>query len=157
MPNCPNNIPKTPMNAMTRWVLVLVGLACVGLGALGAFVPGLPTTVFLIVACWCFARSCPWLERRLIRESRLFRPFLVYLQPGAVMPTRVRIATLVVMWTAASISAISLWQAGASSWVPLTVILAVCVGTIFVNRFGRPRQVAAAGSGTGQPASGMRG
>ncbi|MCA9311959.1 MAG: YbaN family protein [Phycisphaerales bacterium] len=140
------DIQKT---AAVKWLLVLVGLACVGLGALGAFVPGLPTTVFLIAACWCFTRSCPWLERKLIRENRLFAPFVVYLQPGAVMPRRVRIATLVIMWTAALISAVSLWNAGASPWIPVAIIAAVAVGSWFVCRFGRPGRAVSTPVATG--------
>jgi uncharacterized protein len=40
-----------------------LGLVCVGLGAIGAVVPGLPTTVFFIAAAACFTRSSPRLER----------------------------------------------------------------------------------------------
>ena len=32
-----------------------VGFAAVGVGAVGVVVPGLPTTVFFIVAAWCFS------------------------------------------------------------------------------------------------------
>ena len=70
-----------------RWLLVTAGVALVGIGAVGVFVPGLPTVVFLLGASWCFARSCPWLEDRLIRVP-LFRPFFVYLDNGARMPRR---------------------------------------------------------------------
>ena len=54
-----------------RLLLAGAGVLAVGLAALGVVVPGLPTTVFLIAASYCFARSCPWLEERLLRN----RPF----------------------------------------------------------------------------------
>src|SRR5690606_29262316 len=78
-----------------RWLLAGAGVGCVSLGALGVVVPGLPTTIFLILATWCFARSCPWLERKLVR-NRLFRPFLWALDTGAPMPRRARIISTVI-------------------------------------------------------------
>ncbi|MFP5320848.1 MAG: YbaN family protein [Acidimicrobiia bacterium] len=48
---------------IVRGLWVVGGLICVGLGALGAVVPGLPSTVFFIGAAACFTRSSPRLER----------------------------------------------------------------------------------------------
>lgn len=42
------------------------GLLAVGLAALGAVLPIMPTVPFLIVAVFCFARSNPALERRIL-------------------------------------------------------------------------------------------
>jgi hypothetical protein len=75
----------------------------VGIAALGVILPGLPTTIFLIGASWCFARSCPWLEERLIRV-RFFRPFLVYIDRPTEMPRRAIVTTVVVMWLAIALS-----------------------------------------------------
>ena len=122
-----------------RWLLAGVGVVLVAIGALGVVLPGLPTTVFLIGASWCFARSCPWLEERLIRVP-LFRPFLGYLEPGQTMPRKTVITTLVVMWCAIAFS--SAWLAfGATSRIGLSalVIGLGVVGTFFVVRMGRRR------------------
>lgn len=56
-----------------RWLLAGLGLICVGLGALGTIVPGLPTTIFVIIAAWSFSKSCPWLEDKLLR-NKMFGP-----------------------------------------------------------------------------------
>jgi uncharacterized membrane protein YbaN (DUF454 family) len=117
-----------------RWLLAVLGVACVGCGAVGVVVPGLPTTVFLIAGSWCFTRSCPWLEERLIRVP-LFRPFLGYLEPGARMPRRAVVLTLVVMWLAIALSsaAVGLGEPSRPLLAGLIVALGL-VGTVFVLR-----------------------
>lgn len=114
-------------------------MVCVGLGALGVFLPGLPTTVFLIVASWCFARSCPWLEERMIRVP-LFRPFLRYFDGGARMPLRAVVTTLVVMWAAIAVST-TLLIAGDDPrpLVAAIVLVAGLVGSVFVVRLRTTR------------------
>ena len=109
-----------------------MGLLAVGLAALGVVVPGLPTTVFLIVASYCFARSWPSLEARVLR-SRLFAPYLRAIDGGAPMPRRARIAALVMMWT--SVGA-SLWMLGAAgrlpAWLAAVIVAAALAGTVAI-------------------------
>jgi uncharacterized protein len=46
-----------------RWLWFGAGWVAVGVGSLGVVVPGLPATVFFIVAASCFARSNPRFEQ----------------------------------------------------------------------------------------------
>jgi uncharacterized membrane protein YbaN (DUF454 family) len=116
-----------------RYAMVGLGVGCVGLGAVGVVVPGLPTTIFLIIASWCFARSCPWLEDRLIR-NKLFAPFLKYLEPGASMPARAKAVAIAIMWVSIGLSA-AISGAGA---IMIGVLLgAGALGTWAILRFGR--------------------
>jgi uncharacterized membrane protein YbaN (DUF454 family) len=133
-PELPTVTPAPARSRLHRWSLAGLGVVCVGLGAVGVFLPGLPTTIFLIVASWCFARSCPWLEERLVRVP-LFRPFLVYLDRGARMPLRAVVTTLLVMWTAIVISTTLLVTGDdARPVVAAVVVAAGLVGTVFVVR-----------------------
>lgn len=124
-----------------RWLLVAGGVSLVGIGAVGVFLPGLPTTIFLLGASWCFTRSCPWLEERLIRIP-LFRPFLVYLDKGAEMPRRVVVWTLVIMWLAISVSTVLVgFGEEPRPILAATIVVAGVVGSFFVLRLGRRRGI----------------
>ncbi len=46
-----------------RFAWIGAGLIFVGIGGIGVVVPGLPTTVFMIIAAWCFSKSSPRLEQ----------------------------------------------------------------------------------------------
>ena len=51
---------------MTRPLYLAGGLISVGLGVIGAFLPIVPTVPFLLLAAFCFARSNPAWEQRLL-------------------------------------------------------------------------------------------
>jgi uncharacterized membrane protein YbaN (DUF454 family) len=58
----------------SRLPYLALGGVALGLGIVGVVVPLLPTTVFLLVAVWAFARSCPYFERALLEHPRLGPP-----------------------------------------------------------------------------------
>src|SRR3546814_2859167 len=60
---------------MRRHFYLACGFLSLGLGAIGAFLPLLPTVPFMILAAFCFARSSPALEARLL-EHRHFGPHI---------------------------------------------------------------------------------
>ena len=51
---------------MRRQLYFAGGLIAVGLGALGAVLPIMPTVPFLLVAVFCFARSSPKFEQKIL-------------------------------------------------------------------------------------------
>lgn len=51
---------------MRRYLYFIAGWASLGLGTIGAFLPLLPTVPFMILAAFCFARSSPTLEAKLL-------------------------------------------------------------------------------------------
>ena len=127
---------RQPRSRAARYALAAGGVVLVGVGAIGAVVPGLPTTIFLIAASYLFARSCPWLEERLIR-NRLFAPFLRYVDAPREMPRGTRIAVIAVMWISVLISSWVLLRGEPERlWLPLLIIAAAAVGTWVIARLG---------------------
>ena len=81
---------------MKRTILISLGLLCVGLGFIGVFVPGIPTTIFLIIALWAFTKSSEKLRHWLLNHKR-FGPILNNWQEHKVVPRRAKILMVVLM------------------------------------------------------------
>jgi hypothetical protein len=79
-------------------LLMAAGSVCLGLGAVGALLPVLPTTPFVLLAAACFARSSRSFHRAL-RESRLFGPILRDWEDHRSIPraAKLRAITLIVV------------------------------------------------------------
>ena len=67
-----------------RIVYFCTGWVMVALGVIGAVTPLLPTTIFLIMAAGCFARSSPRLEAWLLDHPRFGKPLRDWRAAGAI-------------------------------------------------------------------------
>ena len=67
-----------------RVVYFCMGWVMVALGVIGAVTPLLPTTIFLIAAAGCFARSSPRLEAWLLDHPRFGKPLRDWRAAGAI-------------------------------------------------------------------------
>lgn len=88
---------------LQRIFFTTCGLVFVGLAALGAVLPVLPTTPFLLVAAACFAKSSPRLYQWLI-NNRVFGPLIVNWQNTRTIPKRAKRIALLSIALAASYS-----------------------------------------------------
>ena len=72
---------------MKRQLYFAAGALSVALGSIGIFLPLLPTVPFMILAAFCFAKSSPALEKRLIEHPRFGPHILAWRKKGAVSRT----------------------------------------------------------------------
>lgn len=103
-----------------RLLLFGLGWAFVALGVLGVFLPVLPTTPFLLVALWAFARSSERFHRWLF-EHRLLGPPLQRWVAHRVIPWRTKAVALTAM------TASMIWIIGftAAPWYAVAAMGAV--------------------------------
>ena len=81
---------------MKRLVLISLGWVCVSLAFVGVFVPGIPTTIFLIIALWAFTKTSKKLRYWLLHHKR-FGPILTNWQEHKVVPRRAKILMVTFM------------------------------------------------------------
>ena len=111
-------------------VLVTVGSLSVGLGVLGIFLPLLPTTVFLLLAAACYARSSDRFYLWLVNH-RWLGAYIRNHYEGRGMRRRDKIVTLVALWI--GIGATAIWSVEAL-WIRM-LLLAIASGvTLHVAR-----------------------
>lgn len=124
------SIPTRHPIARRAWLFL--GLACVALGFIGAFVPLMPTTVFLIMAAGCFARSSPRLEAWLLDHPRFGPTLRAWRRDRAIPPT----AKLMACFGMAAGLAIFWW--GAHPKWPLLLVVAGAIGLCAAYVVSRP-------------------
>ena len=129
-PDCPvdhesaERAVDTLPGPVRRGVYFGVGAISVTMGVIGIFVPLWPTTCFLLLAGWCFARSSRRAERWL-HENRLFGRYLKDYREHGVISGRVRASSVATLWVFIAISrfllASQLWA------VALLLLIAIAV------------------------------
>jgi uncharacterized protein len=105
----PRTLPHRGRIARAGWLAG--GLIAVAVGGIGIVVPGLPTTVFFIVAAWCFSHSSPRLERWVLNLPRI-GPMVGDYRAGLGMPRRAKaiaISMIVVFVTLSVVLFIGSW------------------------------------------------
>jgi uncharacterized membrane protein YbaN (DUF454 family) len=84
--------------SLKRALLIIAGTIALFLGILGIIVPILPTTPFLLLAAACYMRSSERFYRLLI-QNRVIGSYIKNYIEGKGMPLRVKLLTLVLLWT----------------------------------------------------------
>jgi len=113
-----------------RWMLVIAGCVSLLLGLIGAVLPGLPTTPFVLLAAACFAKASPRLHRWLI-QHRWLGPMVRDWEAHHSLPLRIKWLATSVMTLMVSLSA---WQLANKPLAQMGVIGAGLVGCLVVWR-----------------------
>jgi uncharacterized membrane protein YbaN (DUF454 family) len=118
------------MNTGKRILFLGLGHLCVALGIIGAFLPLLPTTPFLLVATWAYGHASPRLRHWLWTHPRFGAGIRAWHEHG-VIARRVKILSL----SAMTLSCLVTWLVTGNTMAAVgQAILLAFVGAFIVSR-----------------------
>ena len=131
--------PRPQIHPLARAGWLLLGFFLLSMGVVGIFLPGWPTTIFVVLCSACFVRSEPRLARWLDRHP-VFGRFMAMARHG--MPMRAKLISIAVMW---------LFVGGSATWMLLLrdePLVIPAVGTIGLGFLGAAAVLRARGTGS---------
>ena len=150
--------PKKHSSSLARVGFCALGLLSTGLGIIGAFLPVLPTTCFMLLALWAFSKSSSRMHRWLWEHERLGASLRRW-QEHRCLPTKAKVIAIVSM--TASMTYVLVFSG--LGWLGLAGTGAfISVGAFFVLRLpsqppGGPKLCARAEADLGLPWHGPAG
>ncbi|MGB9664424.1 MAG: YbaN family protein [Ignavibacteria bacterium] len=125
------------MSKLKKYILIFTGLSFVSLGLIGVFVPGLPTTIFMILAAYCFIRTNEKLYNWVV-NNKIFGQKVKHFIETKTIPLRGKIHSISAMWLMVILSLLLLKN---SIVIKIIVIIAVVIGTIVILSFPTAKDV----------------
>lgn len=92
---------------MYKFLWKVLGLLSLGMAYIGVITPGIPFSIFVVFAAYCFAKGSPTMHNWLY-SHKLFGPFLTNWTGKRVFPTKLKFAMI---WTM-MISLGIMWASG---------------------------------------------
>jgi uncharacterized membrane protein YbaN (DUF454 family) len=109
--------------------LIILGTICISLGILGIFIPGLPTTPFLLLAASLYVRSSDKLYNKLINHKILGKYIYNYRKNKGITK-KTKIYSIILMWVMISCSVIFFIKI---FYVKIIVLTVGLIGTIIMG------------------------
>ncbi|WP_103982096.1 YbaN family protein [Parabacteroides chinchillae] len=85
------------MNRARRVIYIVLGTFFLILGAIGIFVPLLPTTPFWLLTCWFYIRGSGYLYNK-VMQNRYFGPYIRNFIEDKAIPMRSKVISVGIIW-----------------------------------------------------------
>ena len=89
---------------MLKLVLIILGTISLFFGIAGIFIPGLPTTPFILLTAGLYVRSSEKLYRQLL-INKYVGPFISEFRKNKGMNIQTKVYSIILMWTMIFVSA----------------------------------------------------
>ena len=98
-----------------KYLWMGIGFLSLGMAYIGVVVPGIPFSIFLVFAAYCFAKSSPRMHAW-IYNHKYFGPFLTNWTQKRVFPQKMKYAMVAVMSSSAAFLYFSTGNIKATLW-----------------------------------------
>lgn len=125
------------MKKLIKPLLVGLGLVFVIIGMIGVFVPGLPTTIFMILAAYCFVRSSERLYNWVV-SNKLFGYRVKHFIETKTIPLKGKVYSITAIGIAV---ALSIYFISGPILVEILIVIAAIIGTIFILSYPTAKDI----------------
>ena len=126
------------MNQLKKYILLTIGFIFYCLGIIGYILPGMPGTIFIILAALCFLTSYPKYYNKIINNNYYgdaVRDFIEF----HVIPKRIKIIILSFIWGSSLLSIFYFLYYELLIYRLIVLILAF-IGSIFIIKAKNEKQ-----------------
>lgn len=126
-----------PRSRLAKALYGVVGGIALALGIIGIFLPGLPTTPFVLLAAACFAKASPRVHQWML-QHQLIGPMLRSWEEHRSLTLRTK---CVAIGSMSLMIAISIWSFSGRPWIQVSLLALAAIGAATVLRIPtRPQE-----------------
>jgi uncharacterized membrane protein YbaN (DUF454 family) len=131
-----NPVGKRKLSSLKKVIPIVAGTISLGLGAVGVFLPILPTTPFLLLSAACYYKGSERMHRWLL-NNKLFGSYVRNYKEGKGISRTAKILTLLMLWVTICFSAVYMVRNLPIQLVLFVIAIAVTIHVITLPTFGK--------------------
>lgn len=121
------------LQEVQKKIYFLGGVIFIIIGTVGILLPLLPTTIFFILASWCFIRSSVRANNWL-RNHKIFGPYIRNYQDKAGLTLKSKIFSLIFLWGMISVSIFFLTEELHIKIILILIAIAVTIHILTIKK-----------------------
>jgi len=123
-------IEGKPLSRLAKMLYAFAGGLALLLGVMGIFLPGLPTTPFILLAAACFAKASPRVHQWMLQHP-LIGPMLRNWQEHRSLTRGTKYVAIISM---VLMVGLSIWMFSARPWIQVVLLALGAIGATMVLR-----------------------
>jgi uncharacterized protein len=123
-------VERRPLSRLARMMYGLAGSLALMLGVIGIFLPGLPTTPFILLSAACFAKGSPRVHQWMLRHAVL-GPMLRNWEEHRSLTLRIKCVAIISM---SLMLGVSIWTFSGQPWIQASLLALGAMGAAMILR-----------------------